>query len=267
MTKAEAYLPAGRDKSEVIIENPQVVSLSKAGRYIYGQLADIYFFSWNREGLCDSLDEASLKINSFDPEETFIVSDTSSGLVLAMINTLPVRAASIEDLCRQLPTYKSVEEASSKAQKVFQPNFRICFSIVASPGFRILRGESSQGKTESLSSFLIRNLPQSPKIHQIAYSRYSTITPNTNLVDYYFANLNNPQALGPVGMHEHLGGLAVAFIENSRPEDTRGGGNILVLYPNSEEEQLRFDRIKKARAAKKLATFKKIASLTFFLDL
>lgn len=259
MTKAE-----GQGPNEVIIENPRVVRLSEAGRYLHGQLADIYFFSWNRESLCDSLDEANRKVNSFDPEEAFVVIDENTGLALAMINTLPVHAVSIEDLCRQFPTYNSVEEASCKAQKVFQPNFRVCFSIVASPGFRILR---SQDRTESLASFLIKNLPQNPKVHQIAYSRYSNIPPNTKLVDFYLNNLENPQLLGPVGMHEHLGGLAVSFLEGARPDKNGGGGNILVLYPNSEEERIKFDRIKKTRLAKKLATFKKIGGHTFFLDL
>ncbi len=245
MAKAE-----GQNKSEVIIKNPQAVRLSEADSLLYPQLTDIFFQAWHNEGLCENPDTAERKVYSFDPEEAFAVIDKDTGLALAMINTLPVEVANIEDLCRKFPTYSSVEFASISHHKATFPNFRICFSVVATPGFRVLRGESSQ--TESLASFLLRNLPQNLNIHQIAYSRYSNIAPNTKLADYYLANLDDPKMLGPVGMHEHLGGLAVAFLEGSRPEDLRGGGgNILVLYPNTPEEQQHFDHLKKARRTQK----------------
>jgi hypothetical protein len=61
-------------------------------------------------------------------------------------------------------------------------------------------------------------------------------------------NLTNPKGLGPVGMHENLGGLTVAIILNSRREDLgSGGANILVLYPKDEVEATDFAGIKTTR--------------------
>lgn len=229
-------------RKEVILDRVQIIRVAHRQTELLPQLAQIYFQTWNNEGLCPTYEEAFSKMESFNPDDTYVIIDDSNH-VYALIQTLPVALDSPAGLPDQFPTYQSVESASTNHLQPNQPNFIICFSINALPGFRI----QDNGKNVSLARYLLTNLPVPPNCHKIAYSRFRDHN-DCSPLDFYLQNQDDPQKLGAVGMHENLGGITVAIIYNSRPEDIRGGGaNVIVYYPNNQAEADRVNSIKSDR--------------------
>ncbi len=226
---------------EIILNQISVERVGDKQAELLPQLAQIYFQTWQAEGLCPSLTEAADKMAAFNPQDTYVVIDPE-GKIYALIQTLPVNLPSLAYLPYRFPTYKSVETASARRQKADNPNYLICFSINALPGYRVTAPE---GETQSLARFLLTHLPTA--CVKVAYSRFCHYD-GPALLDFYLKNLGNSQKLGAVGMHENLGGLTVAIIAGSRPEDMRGGGaNVIVLYPKNEPEAAKITTIKAAR--------------------
>lgn len=236
MTTSELAKP-----KEVILSRVSVERVGARQAELLPQLAHIYFQTWQTEGLCLSLTEATDKMAAFNPEDTYVVIDPE-GKVYAIIQTLPVNLPSLAHLPYAFPTYASVEAASANHQTDENPNFLICFSINALPNYRI---KLSNSNSQSLARFLLTNLPTA--CVKIAYSRFCNYDGPTPL-DFYLKNLGNSQKLGAVGMHENLGGITFAIISNSRPEDLTGGGaNVLVVYPKNEQDAAKITTTKEDR--------------------
>lgn len=207
-----------------IITDPKIVpvDLERFG----DRLSRIYYYSWGKEALCTSFAEARKKVFSFDPEHAFMLLDTATDLPYAVIHTLPIQAPTVVELIRQFPIYAAVEQASAMRMKFTAPNARICFSITALPGFRVIQN----GREQSLARTTILGIPQD--YIQIPYSRISNLPPGISLFDFVTQFGSDPKMLGPVGMHMTLGARIVAVLPYSRPE---GGGNVLLRYPYKNE--------------------------------
>lgn len=247
--------------SEVVLKDVRIVRVSDQQPEFLDQLAKIYYQTWSGQGLCASLAEAEAKMAAFDPESGFALVD-SSGKAFALIQTLPVELPTIADLPKLFPSYASVEAASKARRRPEKPNFVICFSINALPGYRV----QTEDQTLSLPRYLISNLPKDSSSNQVAYSRFDA-TPTASPLEYYLDNRNHPANLGPVGMHEYFGALTGFIITASRPEDIKSAGsNVLVVYPKNEEEAAAFARVK-AERLRQPPPFTTVGRITSFLDL
>lgn len=247
---------------EKVLEDVRVDRVWNRQEQLLPQLTQIYFETWAAEGLCASYEEAAVKMAAFNPADTYVVI-SEAGEVYALVQTLPVHLPSLAYLPHRFPTYTSVEVASRAAERDAHPNFVICFSINARPGFKI---KAAEDKNISLARFLLTNLPTPPDCHKVAYSRFCNYA-GGSLLDFYLSNLGSPKKLGAAGMHENLGGITAAIIENSRPEDSRGGGaNVIVTYPNTPEEAILFSQIKANRADHPPTVIKYADGHVYFAD-
>lgn len=234
---------------EIILSNVTMVKVGERQTRLLPQLATIYYQTWQAEGLCGSLTEAAEKMAAFDPENAYIIIDEAKEIVYALIQTLPIHLPSLAYLPHVFPTYRSVEEACLAHSKAINPNFLICFSINVLPGYRI---GLTQEKTQSLSRFLLKNLPVPSGANRVAYSRFNAIEGDP--LEFYLKHLNDTRAWGAVGIHE-IEGVTAFIIKNARPEDIRGGGcNIPVVYPKTPEEAAQFTRIKAMRRLRRPLT-------------
>lgn len=255
MATVELIKPA-----EVILNEVSVIRASDRQPELLPQLAKIYFQTWSDQGLCTSLAEAEAKMAAFDPESCFVLVD-SSGKAYALIQTLPVKLPALADLPKHYPTYASVEAASKEKNRPKNPNFVICFSINALPGYRV----RTDDQTLSLPRYLINALP-TEDTNQVAYSRFDA-SPTIPPLEYYLDHRNNPKSLGPVGMHEYFGALTGFIISSSRPEDIKSAGsNILVVYPKNGAEAAAFAKAK-AERLRRLPPHTTVGPITSFLDL
>ena len=228
---------------DIVLNHATVERVGTRQAELLPQLAQIYFQTWQEQGLCASLTEATEKLAAFNPEDTTVVIDPE-GKVYALIQTLPVNLSSLAFLPHRFPTYASVETACCFAQRDTDPNYLICFSINALPNYRIKLANSN---SQSLARFLLTHLPTPSNCRKVAYSRFCNYD-GPDPLSFYLKNLGHSQQLGAVGMHENLGGLTVAIINAARPEDSRGGGaNVLVLYPKNEQEAIKITAAKKTR--------------------
>lgn len=217
---------------EIILENPKVKRLENdLPREAREKLARLYTAEWSREGI-PITEETTLKLfEQLDLSETFVVQD-AEGDILAMVNTVPVKAESLKDLMKRFPTYRSIEEESARqkanpANKPMEPNFKICFSIVArKDNGAHIRIQNGTG-TYSLSRFLLQSVPLNGA-YKIAFSRMSGIRPDMDATRHFLASSDKRDA---TSMHETFGGTVVAVVEGSRPEDANAGGaNTWIIY-------------------------------------
>lgn len=227
-------------KERLVVNSAKVVRLSEHPN-LTPELSQIYFLSWNQEGLCNSLDDAESKINLLDPRQAFVLID-QNGKALAAIHTLYSDSQNIYQLCRQFPSYQSVEAASSKREDITCKNFRICFSLIALPGYRIQSPEMI--KDTSLSQYLIKNLPSEPETYRVAYSRHPAVK-----------------------LHEHFGAIPIAILEHSRPEDKLScGQNVIMVYPKNDYQKEMFEAAKRSRILQPPRS-ERICNATIFLDI
>ncbi len=228
---------------EITLRNVSVAKVGDRQTHLLPQLATIYYQTWQTENLCGSLTEATNKLTTFDPENAYVVIDGTSETVYALIQTLPIQVPGLESVPDCFPTYASVETACAGHYRTLKPNFVLCFSVNALPNYRVVRPD---GVTVSLARFLLKSLPVPNAANKLAYSRFSHL--DATPLEHYLMHLDNPQALGAVGMHEHFGGITAAIINHSRPEDQAGGGaNVLILYPKNEAEKTAFAKTKAMR--------------------
>lgn len=248
-------------EKETLLEDVSVIRVGPRHKKLLPQLAQVYYRTWQPEGLCSDIDEALAKMGAFNPEDCFVVTRADSQ-IYALVQTLPVLLPSFAYLPHAYPTYASVEETCSAHAHSPNPNFIICFSINALPGYRVKTNSGSM----SLARFLLTRVPAPPGANRLAYSRFSSVKPGSNLLTHYRKNLLRPENLGPVGMHEAFGGLTVALIENSRLEDSRGGGgNVLLIYPKNEAEREAFEAAR-ARRLMHLPLTRTKGNITLLVD-
>lgn len=246
------------------------------------QLTDLHVREWQKIDLCTDPNTPESQADQFDPTETFVVVDTDTGELVAQINTVTTAAESLEELCQQFPTYADVVSASRDHVTPSNPaRYRICFSITARQDQRLLDPQSPGGHVVSPAGTLLRELGQLTPEIKIAYSRFGNVPPTTeDFVEFYVQQLRlsmSPdktehaqavQALGAVGMHEHLGGITNAILLNGRPEDMRGGGmNVLVQYPRDDAERKLFSARKEDRAERGIRNITRTDSYILFEDI
>lgn len=245
-------IPRTFQKEPRFHEDVEIKTVSRANSWEIVQAAQLYFKSWNQYGLCQTPEEAFRKVANFDPESAFLLVDKSNPQkgVIAAINTIPVfEPEGMRGILKNLDTYKKVENASLLHQKAANPNYVLCFSVTADLDSipKVRRGN----KYISPSRYLIEGIPTPVNVRKIAYSKVlGPVDEKKTLFDFYWDSLDKTDTspLGPIGMHEHYGGLVAAVFNQSRTEDIFGGkGNILVLYPRTPEEKVHFDMIKDNR--------------------
>lgn len=227
-------------------------------------LAKLFFETWEKENLCNSLDEARRKIAKYDLSATFVLIE-KSGEIYGSLFTKLVKAKNIKYLLtNQIPTYQSVEKYQYKKVEGDYQTFLVCFSLNAKKDFRVKLPIMS--KDSSISRFMISTIPFPPNALKGAYSRIGYLGENNNPLTYYLENLATPKKLNSVGLHENFGGITVAIMENSRPEDKKGGGaNFYVHYPKDENEQKKINEIK-ARRLKIRPEIERVGNIIFFKD-
>lgn len=227
-------------KDRLVINSATVLRLSDCPD-LAPELNQIYFQSWNQEGLCNTPDDAKSKIELLDPRQAFVLVDLNRK-VLAAIHTLHSDAQDIYQLCQQYPSYQSVEATSSKRREITSKHFRICFSLIALPGYRIQSPDMT--RDVSLSQYLIKNLPPEPEIYRIAYSRHPAVR-----------------------LHEHFGAISIAILDQSRPEDKLScGQNVIMVYPKNDCQKELFEMTKKSRTLQSPRS-ERVCNATIFLDI
>jgi len=228
-----------------LIENPVLYRLSVL-RELGQQVIRNYHETWTRHaGIEMTFDEAERKVRSFHPQNTFLLTDKGKTRVVAQIHTLTVHASSLEELIERYPSYASVEN-DAKNPPAPDANILICFSINCQDGTKIKLPDRIQSPERTI----IRMLPPMSKI---AYSYmnipYANVS-STDMLNKYLSVIRNhdTRSGGPVFMHEAFGGIAMAFLEHSRPQHIRAGeGNVLVVYPNDESQVQLFNQAKTQR--------------------
>lgn len=241
--------PERLNPEKTVLEDVGVLRVGALQQELLPKLAAVYFQTWNPEGLCGSLSEATDKMAAFNPKDTYVVISRNR-LVYALIQTLPVSQPSLADLLTDYPNYQTVERASRDRGETVNPKFVICFSINVLPGYEV---RISETETQPLVLYLLNNLPTPPRANRVAYSRFNAFE-GSDPVEFYCGNLDNTRAWGPVGLHE-LKGVTTHIIKEGRPEDLRGGGyNVTVVYPKTPEEAAHFNRLKLRRRLKRPET-------------
>jgi|GEM_PF-4460406 len=226
-----------------MVENPQVVPSSRIDDSFTKDRVKNYLETWKRAGIEMDPIQALRKIENFNPEVVFLLTNPDKTEVYAQIYTAFARVNSVREIGQKFPTYESIEKA---AQKMIPsgPNLLICFSLNCPEGFRVL----DRGVEMSLARAILTKLPTPKGVRKLAYSFMPNVSPETSLFEHYVKNLENTKTLGPTGMHEALGGIAIGMIEASRLEHrSAGGGNVLVLYPINATEEKLFAKLKVAR--------------------
>ncbi len=255
-----------KTETKEILSNVSIVEVGKDYPALRQKLADHYFRAWNKEGLCDSEAEAIRRLDAYNENpnfSAFIAVDASKEKIYGLLLTLKTRANSFFAVLDQFPNYASFEKYSG--ERVGDSEINICFSITAEPKYRVKNANAEDNK--SLSEFLLFGFPRNPNSVQLAYSRIPGVN-DSRIQDYYVKNLKNSNLLGATGMHENAyGGLTIATIEGSRPEDTAGGrGNTLILFPKDEEEKEYLEKVKAIRKETGVVTVMNLGRFTLFLD-
>lgn len=234
---------------------------------IQERLRRLHQQEWQRLGLCTDPTALESDPTQFDLAETFVLM-TPNQEILAQISTLPVTAASIDEIAQRFSTYHDVliasqQEATGAQPKASQPNYRICFTITAERNRRIKIQLPDMSEAKSLSTVLLTEVAKQTKETTLAYSRLAgmdSVRSVDELYDHYVQNIaetTNPNKvaataaenhLGGVGMHERLDGLAVVFFAGSRSADIDGGGgNVIAVYPATPEQTQQFKKIRQTR--------------------
>lgn len=230
---------------EHLVNNTQIVCASSLSEIPLKSIAGIYSKTWAESGIVIDPETAYTKIARFNPDNIFLLMDSERKKTYATLLTALVEASSITDLVLQLPTYKSVEKLSEESLP-HAPNFLVCFSLNCSNGYRVV---DSLNRELSLARAILTGVPVPHGVRKLGYSFIPNVPLQTSLADHYLGCLHDTRKLGPVGMHEALGGITVATIANSRSEHTNaGGGNVLVLYPIDNEEAQVFAEVKRKRS-------------------
>jgi hypothetical protein len=240
-------------KETKIHDDVKIITMNEANSWEQMQAAILYYHSWHQYGLCNHPSNAWTKMKRFDPLHTHLLIDNKDkeNGVIAVINTLSIfEPEGINGIMQNYGTYERVEKTSMSHQRAtVSPNYLLCFSVAADLNYN--HKVKSENGHRSPSKHLILELSNPPFSRKIAYSRVKgPVGGKQSLFDFYHQHYDQDDTdpLGPVGMHEHYGGLVVAVLNRSREEDTIGGrGNILVAYPNNSMEQTHFDRIKSIR--------------------
>lgn len=237
-----------RSPEKTLVDNFEISRLNpELTQQFREQMRTLHMREWQREGMCFDPAAPESQVDLFNLEESFVIFDPETHRLLAQINSVPTDAASLRELCALFPTYRSIVDVS-RNHDVPQSDsrYRICFSVTASQDHRL----KIMGKPVSPAGTMLRSMDGLTPEIKIAYSRLGGVPQGTeDLVEFYVeqlrlsqlsnraAQVKARQALGAVGMHEHLGGIVVAILQNSRPEDQRAGGaNVLVRYPQTPEE-------------------------------
>lgn len=234
-------------KETILLRNPRILRLDSSEmckKYI-DALVEVYFPAWSSLGLCCTRNEARELMSLIDLSETFVLDCEETGACSA-IHTLPVRADSILDLCKSFTRYyttliRSGRDRRDPSSKEKNPNVRICFAISSSeaPGKRV-RVLAEDDEDVSRFEYLIKNLPPERGVIKVAQSRMNGVGPGVDPVVHYVQNRGPKKkgsaGIGPVGMHEHIGGIAVCVAKESRPRDKKSGrSNVWVAYPPDTE--------------------------------
>ncbi len=236
-----------RLRTTEVLTAPRILRLDEAGfAHQRNRLAELYYRGWADMGLCPSREEAARRIDHCLPEHTIVVWDDERQEIFGVLNTAPARVANLLELGERFPTYRSVEAAGGERGVPLQANCRVCYSVVVPHGLRLQQPQP--GMTSSAVAEFLLKAAAVPGQRTIAYSRFGRVPAGRSLSDHYKTSQGNVVDSGAVGLHERFGGLTVALIEGSRPEDVAGGGgNVLVAYPMSPEEEIRFAEIRQRR--------------------
>lgn len=246
------------------------VSVEKIGPN-YGifrdRLADHYWRAWGQHGLCKSLEEAYRRLNAYERvgvfESSFIALTPKRDKIYAALLTRNLRAESILDFCEKVPKYRFFEFPIPGADKG-SLKISVCFSITAEGGFRVKNEDMPEDV--SLSEFLIFGYKTAPGAYKTAYSRLAGVG-RRSVIKYYAKNVSLPRQIGATGMHETAyGGVTLAIIKGSRPEDAEGGcANTFVLLPKDETQREINAQILENRK-RGFVPFEKIGPFILFLD-
>lgn len=233
---------AQEDEPKRFIYDPIVTPATGLLEYFLGPMAFNFQTSWASVGIDMDFLPALQTVNKFRPESTYLLTNKEQVQLYAQLHGVPVRASSITDFVRDFPTHDSVIK---KASWLPEPNSNlfVCFSLNCPGGYRVVQA----GREQSLARTLVTGIPLPPGSRRLAYS-FLPVPDRTSLTDYYLDTLGkNPP--GPATMHENaFCGIAVAILNDSRPEHrVAGGGNVLVLHPRDDEEREVFAQMKEAR--------------------
>ncbi len=206
------------------------------------QAAELYFRAWERLHLSGSLAEALFKVERFDPKLTLVATDPN-GVAIGTLHRVQVYAASPAALFSIMPTYADAERMSmTGGSGTGRYSVDVCFALSVPERIRVVK---EKGLT--IAQVLLKSVPQEPGVRILAYSRVNEVAKGVPLLDHVRAGFEDPRLLGPVGLHEHMGGIAFSVLDASRIEDGKGGkGNVWAIYPSKTEEKL-FSDIKQAR--------------------
>ncbi|MFH1946829.1 MAG: hypothetical protein ABIJ23_01570 [Candidatus Magasanikbacteria bacterium] len=237
--------------------------------FYHEQMRNLHTSEWQRNNLCNDPSDPACQVDKFDLRETICVRDQKK--LLAMINTLTVKAENFSEVCALFPKYADVintsEQNVQKEKLVEKPDYRLCFSITAS---RTSQGGGYSVSTESgekipLATFLLQQIPKDNQ-RIIAFSCFGNVNDDIDtgnpeqMLAFYQKNIqgayedeskDSARALGATWTHTKAGNaLEAGILLNSRPKDKLGGqANVLCAYPRNEEEAKLFDDIRQKRQA------------------
>jgi hypothetical protein len=208
------------------------------------KVASLYHTSWAQEGLSHGFTEALEKVTFFDASQAWVA---TGGAIKphGVLHTVGIHALTLDTLYARVQTYAHVEGLAGMGgdQHV---SMRLCFSLAAPQKIRVTSPGDFYKKT--IAEVLLRSLPKNRNERVIAFSRTNAYDNSMPIVDFVKHGFGDSRMLGAVGLHEHLGGLTLAVLTGSRPEDVRSGGaNILVAYPMNEKEEALFAALRAKR--------------------
>jgi|CXWL01.1.fsa_nt_gi hypothetical protein len=70
--------PELTNRKDVILNRVGLLRVAHRQKELLPQLAQIYFQTWNDEGLCPTYEEAFSKMESFNPDDTYVIIDNSA---------------------------------------------------------------------------------------------------------------------------------------------------------------------------------------------
>lgn len=255
----------GQKEKKAVVNGLEVLKVGGDYSYLRSALSDHYFRAWSDQGLCVSPNEAKGRLDRYYEsgvfESSFIVARPEREKIYSLLLTVNIRADSTFDLLQKIPRYRSFESRVIGSDRG-REGFSVCFSITSDSRFRAKKDSA----TISLSRLNLFEYETPPGYFKAAYSRLAGVG-RSNPYRFYVRNLTKPQILGPTGMHEWAyGGVTLAIIKGSRPEDASGGGvNTFILLPRDGTQKEINAQILEGRK-RGCVPYEKIGSFLLFSD-
>jgi len=217
----QKHLPLLLDNKNIFIKKLSEIYSEKNLK----EISKIYFEGWKQNNLCQSFDEAYNKQKNFDQNWSFVILKNQNPI--GILNTIPFYFDSKNSLPTKFNNYNNIEQISKNKNYDENPNAVLCFSIATIPNIKI---KINNEKIISLPEYFLKNL-QINNYKKFTFSRFNDVPKNETANDFYHKNSDNKKMLGAAGMHEYFGAETLFVIENSRPEDLKGGkANVIQLY-------------------------------------